>query len=82
MFVIATMVSAVIVLFMLTICYPFLTNIWYSLLSYDLTRPDVRPFVGLANYVDILTDPDFWQPSVALPTTWFPPWGSVSSWGY
>ncbi len=58
MFVIATMAPAVIVLFMLTI-YPFLTNIWYSLLSYDLTRPDVRPFVGLANYVDILTDPDF-----------------------
>lgn len=58
MFIIATMAPAVVVLFMLTI-YPFLTNVWYSLLSYELTRPDVRPFVGLANYVDILTDPDF-----------------------
>jgi multiple sugar transport system permease protein len=58
MFVILTITPALIVLFMLTI-YPFLANIWYSLLSYDLTRPGVRPFVGLRNYIEVLINPDF-----------------------
>ena len=53
MFVILTMAPAVIVLFMLTI-YPFLANIWYSLLSYDLTLSEALSFVGLRNYIEVL----------------------------
>ena len=57
-FIIAALGPAGIVLFMLTI-YPFLANVWYSLLSYELTRPKSRPFVGLSNYIHVLTDPEF-----------------------
>jgi multiple sugar transport system permease protein len=57
-FIFLTLAPAGIVLFMLTI-YPFIMNIWYSLHSYNLTRPGVQPFVGLKNYVDLLTDTEF-----------------------
>ena len=57
-FIFAALGPAGIVLFMLTI-YPFLANLWYSLLSYELTRPKNRPFVGLSNYIRVLTDPEF-----------------------
>ena len=57
-FIAAALGPAGIVLFMLTI-YPFFANLWYSLLSYELTRPKSRPFVGLSNYVEVLTDPEF-----------------------
>ena len=57
-FILAALGPAGIVLFMLTI-YPFLANVWYSLLSYELTRPKSRPFVGLSNYIHVLTDPEF-----------------------
>lgn len=58
LFLAATLGPAGIVLFMLTI-YPFIANLWYSLLSYELTKPKSRPFVGLDNYIHILTDPEF-----------------------
>jgi multiple sugar transport system permease protein len=43
---------------MLTI-YPTIMNVWYSLLDYELTKPKSRPFVGLSNYIEVLTDPEF-----------------------
>lgn len=58
MFVILALAPAMIVLFLLTI-YPFLANVWYSLLSFDLTRPNAISFVGLKNYVEILSDGEF-----------------------
>lgn len=39
---------------------PFLLTIWYSLQRWNLNRPDRRAFVGLDNYVFLLTrDPSF-----------------------
>ena len=39
---------------------PFLLTIWYSLQRWNLNRPDRRAFVGLDNYVFLLTrDPAF-----------------------
>ena len=39
---------------------PFLLTIWYSLQRWNLNRPDRRSFVGLDNYVVLLTrDPAF-----------------------
>ena len=43
------------------ILIPFGTAIWYSLQRYNLAMPYLRGFVGLGNYVDLLTDPDFWN---------------------
>jgi polyol transport system permease protein len=39
---------------------PFLLTLWYSLQRWNLNRPDRRAFVGLDNYVYLLTrDPSF-----------------------
>ena len=39
---------------------PFLLTIWYSLQRWNLNRPERRAFVGLDNYVFLLTrDPAF-----------------------
>jgi sorbitol/mannitol transport system permease protein len=41
---------------------PFLLTIWYSFQRWNLNRPDRRAFVGLDNYVFLLTqDPSFYQ---------------------
>ena len=58
MFLFGTLAPAGIVLALLTL-YPFITNVWYSLLQYDLTRPNATHFIGLQNYIDVLSDPDF-----------------------
>ena len=41
--------------------YPVLNAIWYSLFDFRLTDPDGRSFVGLGNYITILTDALFWR---------------------
>jgi multiple sugar transport system permease protein len=51
---------AVIVLIMVT-AYPILYAIWLSLFRYDLRFPDQRAFIGLDNYVSILTSEVWWQ---------------------
>jgi multiple sugar transport system permease protein len=46
---------------LLTTGYPVLNAIWYSLFDFRLTDPDGRTFVGLGNYITILSDGLFWQ---------------------
>jgi multiple sugar transport system permease protein len=58
LFIIGTLAPATLVLVALTL-YPFFANIYYSLLKYDLIRPKSRPFVGLNNYLNLLTSPEF-----------------------
>jgi multiple sugar transport system permease protein len=41
--------------------YPIMQAIYESLFSYRLTDPDNREFIGLSNYVVILTDPLWWE---------------------
>lgn len=41
--------------------YPIANAVWYSLFDFRLTDPDARSFVGLGNYVTILTDGLFWR---------------------
>ena len=36
---------------------PLLQGAWYSLFDYNLTHPGRRHFVGLGNYVELLSDP-------------------------
>ena len=67
-FILSTLAPAILVLAALTI-YPFVTNVYYSLLKYDLIRPKSRPFVGLNNYVELFTDPEFIQ--AALRTAYY-----------
>ena len=41
--------------------FPILYSFYISLFSLKLTRPGRMPFVGLHNYVLVLSDPQFWQ---------------------
>ena len=41
--------------------YPILQAVYESLFSYRLTDPANRSFIGLSNYLVILTDPLWWQ---------------------
>ncbi|WBL19045.1 carbohydrate ABC transporter permease [Citricoccus sp. NR2] len=43
------------------IFYPLMQALWDSLFSYRLTAPDDREFVGLNNYLTILTDSVWWS---------------------
>ncbi|MGA3487745.1 carbohydrate ABC transporter permease [Micromonosporaceae bacterium DT55] len=40
--------------------YPILYSVWLSLQRYDLKFPDERQFVGLENYVTVLTNEYWW----------------------
>jgi multiple sugar transport system permease protein len=49
------------------LAYPFFRGIYISLFRYDVLRPENRPFVGLENYTNLLTNrssiqfSDFWR---------------------
>jgi ABC-type sugar transport system permease subunit len=56
----ALIIPALIVVFAL-ILVPILRAFWMSLHIVNLKRPDIgQPFIGLGNYLDILTDRYFW----------------------
>lgn len=40
--------------------FPILYSLWTSLFSINLRRPRSQPFVGLDNYVHVLSDAPFW----------------------
>ncbi|MGR8952630.1 MAG: carbohydrate ABC transporter permease, partial [Gammaproteobacteria bacterium] len=46
---------------LLVTAYPILYALWLSLFRYDLRFPERREFVGLANYVSVLTSEVWWQ---------------------
>ena len=45
-----------------TILVPFGMAVFLSLYSWNLKRPGRERFIGLENYIDWLTDSDFWEP--------------------
>jgi multiple sugar transport system permease protein len=45
----------------LVTAYPILYAMWLSLFRYDLRFPDQRTFVGLSNYLSILTSEVWWR---------------------
>jgi multiple sugar transport system permease protein len=49
------------VIMLLVTAYPILQAVWYSLFNYRLTDPGNRSFVGLRNYLVILSDGLWWQ---------------------
>jgi multiple sugar transport system permease protein len=58
-FIFLMLAPAVVLLFGLTMA-PFLASVWLSLTNYLLTDPPAR-FIGLRNYTELMTSPDFWQ---------------------
>lgn len=60
---------------LLVSAWPVLYAVWLSLFRYDLRFPDERLFVGLGNYLSVLTSEVWWQ---ALANTLIITVGSVS----
>lgn len=46
---------------LLVTAYPMLYSIWLSLFRYDLRFPAQREFVGLQNYLTVLSSPTWWE---------------------
>ena len=65
---------AVIAMLVVT-AYPMLYALWLSLFRYDLRFPDQRQFIGLENYLSVLSSEAWWQ---ALFNTLLITVGSVS----
>jgi multiple sugar transport system permease protein/N,N'-diacetylchitobiose transport system permease protein len=56
----AAFVAPAALVVLLIVIVPLGRALWMSLFHIVLTRPGVEPFVGLANYLEQLTSPDFW----------------------
>ena len=50
-----------VILMLLVTAYPMLRALYLSLFQYRLTAPDDRQFVGLSNYITVLTDSLWWR---------------------
>jgi multiple sugar transport system permease protein len=55
------LVAPALILMVLVTAYPMLQALYLSLFRYRLTTPDDKGFVGLGNYVTILSDSLFWK---------------------
>ena len=54
------------------ILIPFFTAVYYSLLRYNLKMPHLKGFIWFDNYINIFTDPSFWNTiRVSLTYTFF-----------
>src|SRR6478672_5237786 len=60
---------------LLLVAYPIVDAFWLSLHRYNLRRPDAYAFVGLQNYLDVLTSDQF-LPSLGV-TLLFTFWSTV-----
>ena len=55
------LVAPAVVLMLVVTAWPMLQALYLSLFRYRLTAPDDKEFVGLGNYLTILTDGLFWR---------------------
>jgi multiple sugar transport system permease protein len=55
------LVAPAVVLMLLVTAYPMLRALYLSLFQYRATAPDDRAFIGIDNYVTVLTDPLWWR---------------------
>ena len=55
------LVAPAVVVMLIVTAYPMFRALYLSLFQYRMTAPDDRQFVGLQNYVTVLTDALWWQ---------------------
>jgi multiple sugar transport system permease protein len=55
------LVAPAVILMLLVTAWPMIQALYLSLFRYRLTAPDDREFVGIDNYVTVLTDSLFWR---------------------
>ncbi len=57
-----TLVAPAVIYAIIVTQLPFVLTIWYSLLRWNLLRPDSLAFAGIDNYLFVVTaDPVFWN---------------------
>ncbi len=56
----AAFIAPAALVIVLVVLVPLARAAWMSLFDISLIQPGDEPFVGLGNYVDQLTSPDFW----------------------
>ena len=55
------LVAPAVVMMLLVTAWPMIQALYLSLFRYRLTAPDDREFIGIDNYVTVLTDSLFWK---------------------
>jgi multiple sugar transport system permease protein len=55
------LVAPAVIVMLLVTAYPMFRALYLSLFQFRLTAPGDRQFVGLANYLTVLTDPIWWR---------------------
>lgn len=55
------LISPAVILMLAVTGYPIVYSVWLSLQRYNLATPDDTEFVGLQNYVTVLTDGYWWS---------------------
>ena len=55
------LVAPAVIMMLLVTAWPMIQALYLSLFRYRLTAPDDREFIGVDNYVTVLTDSLFWQ---------------------
>ena len=55
------LVAPAVILMLLVTAWPMIQALYLSMFRYRLTAPDDRDFIGVDNYVTVLTDSLFWQ---------------------
>jgi multiple sugar transport system permease protein len=55
------LVAPAVVVMLAVTAYPMLRALYLSLFQYRATAPDDREFIGIDNYVTVLTDPLWWR---------------------
>jgi sorbitol/mannitol transport system permease protein len=53
------LVGPSVILLFLWMIVPLAMTLYFSTLNYNLQNPDARSFIGIGNYLDFLSDPDF-----------------------
>src|SRR5438309_11907300 len=57
-----TLIAPAVIYAIIVTQLPFVLTVWYSLLRWNLLRPDNLQFAGIDNYVFVVTaDPVFWS---------------------
>ncbi len=59
-FALVLILPAIIMVFAIVI-YPLINALIQSFFDYNLARPNIKPFIGLGNYLDVLKDNYFWK---------------------
>ncbi len=55
------LVGPAVIIMIAVAAYPILYALWLSLNKADLRKPDANQFIGLGNYVTVLSSPIWWQ---------------------